>query len=299
MGTQSTYQDQTADNASQLAQDQLAPLHGDLPFERPLVFYVTHDKAFYLDREQTTDEETYTAPQNLLAKYTDRRVLPPVVLRQGESGMAKFVCQFLNYDGTPFDLNGLLASFEGSDRDAYPIVTDEGFETVDAANGLLSWTPAREITKRAGHFRTAHFKLESISRTNIAITLDFDLHVLQNGVAWPKPEAGYLSEYNRGLRQMLEMQRIYSDSMQHRLDDMELTVSDRLQRMTARMAQVNSDLARIQNVIAKNDLLTKSAAADQINQLVADALKNNKIDINDSIQDSDVRDSIDDLASKK
>lgn len=294
---QSTYQDQTSGDHSQVAQDQLAPVHGDLPIERPLVFYIGHDKAFYLGRTQTTDEETFTNPQTLLDRYTDRRVLPPAILHQGESGMVKFTCLFLNYDGTPFDLNGLLASFEGSDTDGYPIVTDEGFGTVDAANGLLSWMPGREITKRAGHFRTAHFKLESVDRMGIAITLDFDLHVIQNGVAWPKPEAGYLSEYNRGLLQMHEMQRIYSDSMQHRLDAMELTIADRLQKMTARLSQMDAQLDTIKAAIDKNDLLTKSDAQDQINDLVQKALANNTIDVNDRISDAGTKSAIDKLAN--
>lgn len=294
--TQSTYQDQTAQLHGQTAQDELAPVHGDLPVERPLVFYIGHDKAFYLQRTQTTDEETFTTPQTLLDRYTDRRILPPAILHQGESGMVKFTCLFLNYDGTPFDLNGLLASFEGSDTDGYPIVTDEGFTTLDAANGLLAWSPEREITKRAGHFRTAHFKLETVDRTGISITLDFDLHVIQNAVAWPKPEAGYLSEYNRGLRQMFEMQRIYSDSMQHRLDATELTIANRLQLMSARLSQMNTQLGNIQNAIDKNDLLTKSGAKDQITDLVKQALADGTIDINDIIQQADVRSSISKLA---
>lgn len=287
----SSQQDEQKQFPNQLPQDYYAPVKANLPFERPLVFYLGHDKAFYLERAETTDEENYNVPQTLVDRLVTKRILPPIILRQGDNGMAQYKILLIGDNG-PVDVSGWMVSFEGVGPDGYPVVSDEGFANVDAKHGLISWAPTDALTRTHGIFQSAHFKFESIDRTAANVTVDFTVQILENRVAWPKPIADNLSEYLRGIAQMHELQKAMMEAWQSLFDAAELDYQRHLAVWQTRMADLQAQMDLVQKQMDK--LKESTDFKDLIEQII----KDNGIDIFDTVSDDSLRKQVEAIANE-
>jgi len=182
----------------------------DLPHEQPLMFYLGHQKAFYLPRTQTDDESNHIQPQTIFNPATKARILPVAYLRQGEASATELHIKVIDDTGPvemPADLSQYkMLSFAGDDGQHHPITDDEGWDTTQANVGELTWKPSEPVALTAGKYHTAQIVIEEQDRTKRAMTLDFDLHIIPNDVAFPRPMAFYFSEYQRALFNIGQMQ---------------------------------------------------------------------------------------------
>ncbi|AYE38680.1 hypothetical protein D1B17_08585 [Companilactobacillus zhachilii] len=171
----------------------------DIPLEQPLLFNLQHSKAFYLPHSQTDDESDHITPQTIVNPATRARILPVAFLRQGEANSHEINMTVL--DGIkPADLSEYkMFSIRGYDSQWHLISTDENIDTTDANIGELHWKPEEAVALTAGKYHTIQLVIESEDRTTTAMTLDFDLHIIPNNVAFPRPMAFYISEMQRAL----------------------------------------------------------------------------------------------------
>lgn len=171
----------------------------DIPLEQPLLFNLQHSKAFYLPHSQTDDESDHITPQTIVNPATRARILPVAFLRQGEANSHEINMTIL--DGIkPADLSEYkMLSIRGYDSQWHLISTDENIDTTDANIGELHWKPEEAVALTAGKYHTIQLVIESEDRTTTAMTLDFDLHIIPNNVAFPRPMAFYISEMQRAL----------------------------------------------------------------------------------------------------
>jgi len=188
------YSDNDADH--QEPYDKIQP---DIPLEQPLLFNLQHSKAFYLPKSQTDDESDHISPQSIVNPATKARILPVAFLRQGEA--SSYEINMVVLDGAkPADLSEYkMFSIRGYDSQWHLISTDENIDTIDANNGELHWKPEEAVALTAGKYHTVQLVIESEDRTTVAMTLDFDLHIIPNNVAFPRPMAFYISEMQRAL----------------------------------------------------------------------------------------------------
>lgn len=178
----------------------------DIPIEQPLMFYIGHQKAFYLPRTQTDDESNHIVPQTIFNPATKARILPVAYLRQGEANATAINMKILDDNG-PVDLSEYtMMSFRGDDNQYHPITDDEGWDTTQASVGEFTWKPSEPVALTSGKYHTAQIVIESEDRSKRAMTLDFDLHIIPNDVAFPRPMAFYFSEYQRALFNIGKMQ---------------------------------------------------------------------------------------------
>lgn len=171
----------------------------DIPQEQPLLFNLQHSKAFYLPHSQTDDESDHITPQTIVNPATRARILPVAFLRQGEANSHEI--NMTIFDGAkPADLSEYkMFSIRGYDSQWHLISTDENIDTTDANIGELHWKPEEAVALTAGKYHTIQLVIESEDRTTTAMTLDFDLHIIPNNVAFPRPMAFYISEMQRAL----------------------------------------------------------------------------------------------------
>lgn len=188
------YSDNDADH-----QEPYDKINAGIPLEQPLLFYMGHQKAFYLPKAQTDDESDHLVPQNIYNPATKARILPVAYLRQGEASSFAIHMHVWDESG-PADLSKYkMFSVRGYDSQWHLISTDEGLDTTNANIGEIDWKPEEAVALTAGKYHTVQLVIESEDRVTRAITLDFDLHIIPNNVAFPRPMAFYISEMQRAL----------------------------------------------------------------------------------------------------
>lgn len=184
-----------------------------VPLQQQL-FFVTHlNESGYLPVDQTDDEDNHLS-KNGYAGIVSARKYQVATIRQGEAGNYTFTLNFLkpntNWSGIAQDdlsdfisdkgaLIDKIIAFEGKDSSGAYFWSDEGFDVTQANQGILTWNPSPELAQSSGHFKNAHFVIQNPDRTKAIATLDFDLNVIPNTVAYPKHLAFYVTELNRAL----------------------------------------------------------------------------------------------------
>lgn len=283
----------------------------DIPLEQPLLFNLQHSKAFYLPHSQTDDESDHITPQTIVNPATRARILPVAFLRQGESNSHEINMTIL--DGVkPADLSEYkMFSIRGYDSQWHLISTDENIDTTNANIGELHWKPEEAVALTAGKYHTIQLVIESEDRTTTAMTLDFDLHIIPNNVAFPRPMAFYISEMQRALfnigqltssaykntsfminfmeqvvRQALTDFKTSIDDaiadftkqtsdMQTKVDGLNGNLDSLKGKETTYETDLNSKLADLKSQMAQLDLVTQGTLKDDVLKLFA----NGDIDI--------------------
>lgn len=283
----------------------------DIPLEQPLLFNLQHSKAFYLPHSQTDDESDHITPQTIVNPATRARILPVAFLRQGEANSHEINMTVL--DGIkPADLSEYkMFSIRGYDSQWHLISTDENIDTTDANIGELHWKPEEAVALTAGKYHTIQLVIESEDRTTTAMTLDFDLHIIPNNVAFPRPMAFYISEMQRALfnvgqltgsaykntsfmvnfmeqvvRQALaDFKKSIDDAiadftkqtgdMQTKVDGLNGNLDDLKGKETTYETDLNSKLADLKSQMAQLNLVTQETLKDDVLKLFA----NGDIDI--------------------
>ena len=220
-------------------------LKTDIPLEQPMIFYLDGSKTFYLPHEDTDDEHIHNLPQGVIDTLTNKRIFQEINIRQGQSGMFKSPILFLTKDG-PVDMSNVLIRFEGNDSSGAEIYDDEGFNRVQANTGRITWSPQSEVAQSPGYFKNAHFVIESMDRTKIYTTLDFSVNVIANDIAYPRAMAFYVSEYQRALFHIKEMQTSADHQLSYLLNSYAAIIADNLaqirQKMKEALDQLDTDL---------------------------------------------------------
>ncbi|APX72093.1 phage baseplate upper protein [Companilactobacillus allii] len=250
-------------------------LNTDIPLEQPLIFYLDNSKTFYLPHESTTDEDVHS-PQNVVNTLTKERIFEQVNIRQGQSGMQHINCLFLTKDG-PVDLTNIVIRFAGKDASEAEISDDEIFDTTQASLGRLTWKPSAVISQVAGRYKTAHFVIENADRTKILTTLDFTINIIANDVSYPRALAFYMSEYQRALFHIKEMETNADKQLNYLLNFESVVISDSLNNLKIQVQESIDDA---------NEKL--KAGTDKVDQFIS--ISNNKLTaVNASIDDAQKR----------
>lgn len=200
----------------------------DVPTEQTILIYLNHAQAGYLPHAATVDESGHIVPADIYNRKTRERVLPIAVIRQGEASGVHF--RFKIFDATgPANISDFhKLRFQGRTSQNNFIDIDEGFDTAQASIGELDWTPKEAVGLVAGKFVSAHIVLERQDGTTRSISLDFDLHVIPNDVAFPRPMAFYISEYQRCLANLKKMQDLADEHIGYTLDFFDNVITDAL-----------------------------------------------------------------------
>lgn len=305
---------------------QYSTLKTDIPLEQPMIFYLDGSKAFYLPHEDTDDEHIHNLPQGVVDTLTNKRIFQEISIRQGQSGMFKSPILFLTKNG-PVDMTNCLIRFEGNDHAGAEIYDDEGFNCVQAKLGQIIWSPPAEVAQTPGYYKNCHFVIESPDRSKIYTTLDFSLNVIANDVAYPRAMAFYVSEYQRALFHIKEMQlsadhqlsyllNAYAAIFASEIKQLNQHVQDEIDKVDAALkagtdkvdgyiseskAKLNTlntgiDTAQtrmdaLEKKISDNDLITKAG----LNTAVQLGINTGEIDvnINDVILDKDISSKVD------
>lgn len=220
---------------------QYSTLKTDIPLEQPMIFYLDGSKAFYLPHEDTDDEHIHNLPQGVVDTLTNKRIFQEISIRQGQSGMFKSPILFLTKNG-PVDMTNCLIRFEGNDHAGAEIYDDEGFNRVQAKLGQIIWSPPAEVAQTAGYYKNCHFVIESPDRSKIYTTLDFSLNVIANDVAYPRAMAFYVSEYQRALFHIKEMQLSADHQLSYLLNAYAAIIADNLASVRQKMKEISDEL---------------------------------------------------------
>jgi hypothetical protein len=309
---------------------QYSTLKTDIPLEQPMIFYLDGSKTFYLPHEDTDDEHIHNLPQGVVDTLTNKRIFQEISIRQGQSGMLKSPILFLTKNG-PVDMTNCLIRFEGNDHAGAEIYDDEGFNRVQAKLGQIIWSPPAEVAQTPGYYKNCHFVIESPDRTKIYTTLDFSLNVIANDVSYPRAMAFYVSEYQRALFHIKEMQlsadhqlnyllnsyaAIIADNlawvkktMQDAIDELNKNLDDGNKSINTYISQSNEKLATLNTSIGtaqtRMDGLAKQitgsnlVTTDNLYTDVQVGINTGKIDLNanDAILDKDISSKVDLLTS--
>lgn len=185
-----------------------APMRIDVPLKQPLRFVLGYSQAYYLPPEYTTDEQTHLI-EHFEDLITQGRTYQWIRMRQGDSSPYQFDIRILDgKTGQPADLsNAKMFTFRGRDAQGKLIISEDGFETHDAAQGHLTWSPPAVVSAHKGYFKTAQFVIESEDRLTTYATLDFSILIIGSNVAFP-PEFAYpyVDEYKRILINFKQLQ---------------------------------------------------------------------------------------------
>jgi len=253
---------------------QYRTLNTDIPLEQPMIFYLDGSKLFYLPHEDTDDEHIHNLPQGVVDTLTNKRIFQEISIRQGQSGMFHSPMLFLTKNG-PVDMTNSLIRFEGNDASGAEIYDDEGFNRVQANLGQIIWSPPAEVAQTPGYYKNCHFVIESPDRRKIYTTLDFSLNVIANDVAYPRAMAFYVSEYQRALFHIKEMQLSADHQLSYLLNAYAAIIADNLatvrQKMQEALDQLDEDLKtgneKVDGYVAENkgkiDVLGKSVGDAQ------------------------------------
>ncbi|MCO6542135.1 MAG: hypothetical protein J6573_07530 [Lactobacillus sp.] len=239
----------------------------DVPNEQPIIIYLNHAQAGYLPHASTIDENEHLVPQNVYNRRTRERVFPIAFIRQGEAGGVRFRFRVLSYQGKVDLSDFYMIRFQGHDYQNHFISSDVGFDTTQMSLGEFTWEPEEAIGLTSGKYVSAQIVLEKQDRTQRSISLDFDLHIIPNDVAFPRPMAFYVSEYQRALFHIKEMQDLADRHIGYTIDFFDNVVTDALLAAEKKVLQ---------------------AIADD-NKKLDDALATYKKKIDDSLNDFDKR----------
>lgn len=291
-----------------------------LPTTQALFFCTNLAEASYLPTQYSTDESNHITPEGWSQLLFMGHKFQPAYMVQGLAGNYKFELNFLTPNADIEDLSGYvgdgnalrdkLISFEGTDASGAYIRSDIGFETSQASEGIITWQPESVIAQAKGHFKSAHFIIESVNRDRAITTLDFDLQIIGNQNAMPHRFSVYISEFQRALlmihdlietgrKQLAYYVALYVAIVKKKIDDIQSQMADAKSQIDSAVKygndQVNSmvntgnttlnnfiadltsknqinakALSDLQSQIKASDLLTASNAQNIISQMFKD-----------------------------
>ncbi|GEO58710.1 hypothetical protein [Companilactobacillus bobalius] len=256
-----------------------------LPTTQALFFCTNLAEASYLPTQYTTDESNHITPEGWSQLLFLGHKFQPAYMVQGLAGNYQFELNFLTPNADIEDLSGYvgdgnalrdkLITFEGTDASGAYIRSDVGFETSQASEGIITWQPESIIAQAKGHFKSAHFIIESVDRDRAITTLDFDLQIIGNQNAMPHRFSVYISEFQRALlmihdlietgrKQLAYYVALYVAIVKKKIDDIQSQMAD-LKAQNQTNVQALSDL---QNQIKASNLVTASNAQNLISQMI-------------------------------
>ncbi len=267
-----------------------------LPTTQALFFCTNLAEASYLPTQYTTDESNHITPEGWSQLLFLGHKFQPAYMVQGLAGNYQFELNFLTPNADIEDLSGYvgdgnalrdkLITFEGTDASGAYIRSDVGFETSQASEGIITWQPESVIAQAKGHFKSAHFIIESVNRDRAITTLDFDLQIIGNQNAMPHRFSVYISEFQRALlmihdlietgrKQLAYYVALYVAIVKKKIDDIQSQMAD-LKAQNQTNVQALSDL---QSQIKASDLVTASNAQNLISQMIT----NGQIDVSQTM----------------
>lgn len=303
----------------------------DVPTEQTILIYLNHAQAGYLPHAATVDESGHIVPADVYNRQTHERVLPIAFMRQGEASGVTFKFRILDSTGRVDLSNFHNLHFEGRTSQNNYVNSDEGFDPTQMSIGEFTWSPEEAVGLVAGKFVSAHITINKQDGTERSISLDFDLHIIPNDVAFPRPMAFYLSEYQRGLANLKKMQDLADEHIGFSLDFFDQAITDALLENEKRINEALADfenklsiedqklkdldssfqklqqkeadfetalqakLTDLSNQIDQKNLVTKDNFIEIFNQCVKDG----KILTDDLIQDADDKAAIDQLYNEE
>lgn len=301
----------------------------DVPTEQTILIHLNHAQAGYLPHAATVDEAGHIVPADVYNRQTHERVLPIAFMRQGEASGVTFKFRILDFTG-PVDLSDFHnLHFEGRTSQNNYVNSDIGFDTTQMSIGEFTWSPEEAVGLVSGKFVSAHITINKQDGTERSISLDFDLHIIPNDVAFPRPMAFYLSEYQRGLANLKKMQDLADEHIGYSLDFFDQAITDALLENEKRINEaltefedklsiedqklkdLDSSFQQLQQKEADFETALQNKLTDLIKQMdqknlvtqdkmvsmFQDAIKSGDINIECEIEDADIRNIIDSWAA--
>ncbi|CAJ1187695.1 hypothetical protein CPR19092_LGOLGGFK_01084 [Companilactobacillus paralimentarius] len=274
-----------------------------LPTTQALFFCTNLAEASYLPTQYSTDESGHITPEGWSQLLFLGHKFQPAYMVQGLAGNYNFELNFLTPNADVEDLSGYvgdgnalrdkLISFEGTDASGAYIRSDIGFETSQASEGIITWQPESVIAQAKGHFKSAHFIIESVNRDRAITTLDFDLQIIGNQNAMPHRFSVYISEFQRALlmihdlietgrKQLAYYVALYVAIVKKKIDDIQSQMADvnsQIEDLKSKNQTNAQALSDLQNQIKASDVLTNSNAQNLISQMIT----NGQIDVSQTM----------------
>ncbi|RHW51333.1 hypothetical protein DS831_04745 [Bombilactobacillus bombi] len=288
----------------------------DIPTEQTILIYLNHAQAGYLPHAATVDESGHIVPADIYNRKTRERVLPIAILRQGEASGVTFNFKILDETGRTDLSDFYMLRFQGRTSQYNFVSSDEGFDTTQMSLGEFKWKPEEAVGLVSGKYVSAQIVLERQDRTTRSISLDFDLHIIPNNVAYPRPMAFYVSEYHRALANFKRLQDLADEHTGYTLDFFDNVITDALladkKRIDEALADFENKLSienqklidldtSFQNLkqkeielsqqIEQKNLVTKENFSANFNA----AVQSGDINLDNKIQDDNVKAEIDRL----
>lgn len=277
-----------------------------IPKEQTLFFCTNLVEASYLPSQYTDDEDKHLMPDGWARILFQGRKFQHAWIRQGQSGEQHFSTIYLTPDGDWQDfssyvgdggtLTDKLITFEGTDSSGAYIRSDVGFDATQASLGQIGWKPEPVIAQNVGHYKSAHFIIETPERDRAITTLDFDLEIIGNSSVAPvSPRYQfYISEFQRTLFEIKDMvnagqdelaytNSIYAAIIKKKLDNLQTQMSDAKKLIDDTVSDGNkkvSDMVTAGNAKV-DDFITNLAKLEDVN--TADLAK-----ISEQIKGSDL-----------
>jgi hypothetical protein len=217
----------------------------DLPIPQIMIFDIGKEEAFYLDRLDSSDENNMNNPQSVYLRQITKRVMPILLAKQGEGGLATVDVQMLNY-GNKLDLTG----WHGDSLEQIQQVFQSQLIIIlipKIQHRLISFSLPKEATIHAGDYRNAYFKFRD-KNLNVVKTLFFNVRILEDSNYYPDelPHKEYWGEGERALYELGQLQKSYTDLIMNNIQNLDDIV-------LAKLSDYNNRMSVIEEAIKNND----------------------------------------------
>lgn len=195
-----------------------------------------------------------------------------VQARQFERGMRQVFVNIINEDGTPFDLTGCNAWFEGllpeNAKGNFRVIDGTGFVPIDLQNGQFRFDFPGHAFTVAGSYRQAFFRI--VKNGQSVSTLEFDLQVLADKVIGGLVPRDYISPLEDVLNQAYKLRDDLTNAYSKTTNDLKKNFSDVVEKLDD---DERSNLANFKKLVTDK--------VDEINDLIRVLNNSNQSTLNE------------------
>lgn len=175
-----------------------------------------------------------------------------VQARQFERGMRQVFVNIVNEDGTPFDLTGCNAWFEGllpkTADGGFRVIDDDGYVPLDPSAGKFRFDMPGQAFTVAGSYRQAFFRI--VKNGNSVTTLEFDLDVLADKVIDGLVPKDWIGPFEDIADQLVDGLQKHTDAADKIIADFQKKITDLVNQLNQQGSTTTSMLTELQNRIA-------------------------------------------------
>lgn len=183
--------------------------------------------------------------------------LNPIIYGRVGDGNVQTVKVFVTKNGTPYNLAGAVTTFEGVlFANRAKIFDSSGVKIIDETNGIFEYTFPNPSFGVQGRYETAYFSFV-YSKTKRTTTSDFIIEVLPNADIDSEEAKTIITEYNRLVEELKELQKKNIAELQNEIDD----TKNKLAELRNQLDDVNG---KVQAADAKADEIVKKIDAHDV-----------------------------------